>query len=205
MARHRRTPLRLHRGSFGPHLIVSRMVGSNHALVFFDPYHLRPATYHLVALHRPQRAMYRVLAGCIGNQNDRHRQSFPRRTVRVNAVGMALHDRFNGNFLLGEPGSDRRGGSGQIARNRATGRPNGLARIPRATSAMSATTADAVAAPPAPGPTSVIGGIPAPSMVTALVTPITCAIEDDFGTMVGCTRCSIPFAVRTATPSSLTR
>ena len=53
--------------------------------------------------------------------------------------------------------------------------------------------------------TVVIGGMPSPSMVTALVTPITCAIEDDLGTMVGCTRCSMPFAVRTATPSSFTR
>ena len=35
-------------------------------------------------------------------------------------------------------------------------------------------------------------------MVTALVTPITCAIEDERGTIVGCTRCSMPVAVRTA-------
>src|SRR5882724_4434461 len=40
---------------------------SDHALVLFDPYHLRPATDHLVALHRLQRAIYRVLAGGIGN------------------------------------------------------------------------------------------------------------------------------------------
>ena len=30
------------------------------------------------------------------------------------------------------------------------------------------------------------------SIVTALVTPITCAIAESFGTMVGCTRCSMP-------------
>ena len=59
--------------------------------------------------------------------------------------------------------------------------------------------------PPAPGPTSVIGAMPSASMVTALVTPITCAIGETLGTMVGCTRCSMPFSVRTATPSSLTR
>ncbi len=42
-------------------------------------------------------------------------------------------------------------------------------------------------------------------MVTALVTPITWAMADDFGTMVGWTRCSMPAAVASATPSSLMR
>src|SRR6202030_1122371 len=46
---------------------------SDHALVFFDPYHLRPATDHLVALYRLQRAVDRVFAGGIGNQDNRHR------------------------------------------------------------------------------------------------------------------------------------
>src|ERR1700722_10617505 len=64
--------LRLHCGSLGPRIIVSRIVRSDiivfllahdlfgnpvptfpdHALVFFDPYHLRPAADHLVALNR---------------------------------------------------------------------------------------------------------------------------------------------------------
>ena len=60
---------------------------------------------------------------------------------------------------------------------------------------MSATTADAVAMPPAPGPTSVIGGMPSASMVTALVTPITWAMAESLRTMVGCTRCSMPLSV----------
>src|SRR5471032_1828338 len=47
------------------------------ALVLFDPYHLRPAADNLVALHGLQRPVYRILAGGIGNQNDRHRRSFP--------------------------------------------------------------------------------------------------------------------------------
>ena len=64
--------------------------------------------------------------------------------------------------------------------------------------------ADAVASPPAPGPTSVIGAIPSASMEIALVTPMTWAMALSRGTMVGCTRCSMPWAVRTATPSSLT-
>jgi hypothetical protein len=51
----------------------------------------------------------------------------------------------------------------------------------------------------------VIGARPSASTVTALVTPRTCAIADSFGTMVGCTRCSIHASVRTATPNSLTR
>jgi len=88
----------------------------DHALVFFDPYHLRPAADHLVALNGLQRAIDRVLAGRIGNQNDRHRRSFLRCAVLVNAVGMALHDRFNGNFLLGQPGGDGGGGAGAAIR-----------------------------------------------------------------------------------------
>src|ERR1700704_3062493 len=109
----------LHGGSSGPHIIISRIVRSDCALVFFDPYHLWPASDDLVALHRMKRAVYRVLAGCIGNQNDRHRRSFPRRARCVNTVTMALHDRFDGNFLLREPGSDGRGGTGEIASHQA--------------------------------------------------------------------------------------
>ena len=52
---------------------------------------------------------------------------------------------------------------------RAAGRPNGGVRTPRAISARSETTAEAVAMPPAPGPTSVIGASPSASTVTALV------------------------------------
>ena len=85
------------------------------------------------------------------------------------------------------------------------GRPNGAARTPRAMSAMSATTAEAVAMPPAPGPTSVTGGMPSASMVTALVTSMTWAIAESFRTMVGCTRCSMPISVFTATTRSLMR
>ena len=88
---------------------------------------------------------------------------------------------------------------------RAAGRPNGGVRTPRAMSARSETIAEAVAMPPAPGPTSVIGVSPSASTVTALVTPMTWAMADSFGTMVGCTRCSMPASVRTATPNSLTR
>src|SRR6202163_2830577 len=114
-----KTPLNFTAGLFGLPPIVSHLVRSGHALVFFDPYHLRPATDHLVALHRLQRAVYRVFAGGIGNQDDRHRRSFPRRAVRVNAIGMALHDRFNGNLLLRKPGRDSSGGAGEIARHQA--------------------------------------------------------------------------------------
>ena len=91
------------------------------------------------------------------------------------------------------------------APDRATGRPKGAERMPRAMSAMSATTAEAVAMPPAPGPTRVSSLTASASTVTALVTPMTCAIAEDWGTMVGCTRCSTPCGVRWATPSSFTR
>src|ERR1700728_1793109 len=109
--------LRLHCGSFGPHIIASRIVRSDQTLILFDPYHLRPAADHLVALHRLQRAVDRILAGGIGDQNDRHRRSFPRHAAGVNAVGMALHNRFNGNFLLGEPGGGGCGSASQIPRH----------------------------------------------------------------------------------------
>src|ERR1700756_4564944 len=72
-------------------------------------------------------------------------------------------------------------------------------------SPISETTADAVAKPPAPGPTSVIGAIASTSTVTAFVTPITWAIAVSFGTMVGCTRCSMPLSVLTATPRNFRR
>ena len=61
-----------------------------------------------------------------------------------------------------------------------------------ATSAISATTAEAVASPPAPGPIRVSSFTASASIVTALVTPITWAIAEVFGTIVGCTRCSMP-------------
>ena len=73
-----------------------------------------------------------------------------------------------------------------------TGRPKGGRALPRATSAMSATTAEAVASPPAPGPIRVSSFTASASIVTALVTPITWAMAEVLGTMVGCTRCSMP-------------
>ncbi len=72
MGRHRLTPLRRHSGSRGPHHRFTR-VRSDVALVLFDPYHLRPAADHLVALHRLQRAMDRILGGGVGDQDDRNR------------------------------------------------------------------------------------------------------------------------------------
>src|SRR5258707_1792907 len=111
--------LKASRRVFQPHIMVSRIVRPDHALVFFDPYHLRPAADHLVMLNCLQRAVYRVLAGCIGNENDRNRRSFLRRAICVNSVGMALHDRFDGNLLFCEPGCDRRGSTGQITRHQA--------------------------------------------------------------------------------------
>src|ERR1700738_2153908 len=98
--------LELHGESFDPQPTVSHTVRSDHALVFFDPDHLRPAADHLVVLHRLQRAVYRVLAGRIGDQNDRHRRSFSRRAVGVNTIGMALHDRFDRYLLFRKPGRD---------------------------------------------------------------------------------------------------
>src|SRR5258707_3323086 len=84
----------LYNGSCGPPSIIRARA----ALVFLDPYHLRPAGDHLVALHRLQRAIDRVLAGGIGDQDDRHLRSFPLRWRGVNAIVVALHDRFDRDF-----------------------------------------------------------------------------------------------------------
>ena len=72
-------------------------------------------------------------------------------------------------------------------------------------STRSAATAEAVASPPAPGPTSVSSPIASPSIDTALRTPIVWASGALLSTMVGWTRCSTPWGVRSATPSSLMR
>ena len=102
---------------------------------------------------------------------------------------------FPGARTLIAPPSWRCIGAFLLVVSRADGRPNGAVRTPRAISPMSDTTADAVAAPPAPGPTSVIGAMASASMVTALVTPMTCAIALSFGSMQGWTRCSTPCCI----------
>src|SRR6202043_3060587 len=85
--------------------------------ILFDPYHLRPAADHLVALHRLQRAMHRILVGRIGDQNDRHRCGLAGGWRDANPVGMTLRYRFDGNVLLGEARCDRRRTGGVIARH----------------------------------------------------------------------------------------
>ena len=77
--------------------------------------------------------------------------------------------------------------------------------MPRAMSTMSLATAEAVAFEPAPGPTSSSVPTKSPSIATPLVTPATSAMAESFGTMAGCTRCSMPLSVIVATPSSLMR
>ena len=110
---------------------------------------------------------------------------------------MALDDRFHRNVLFGQPLGDGGRGARLVARQqpdviaalmalhrrlahrgklrRWAGRTARCApRAPRRRCRTS--TAEAVAAPPAPGPTSVSGLMPSASMVTALVTPITWAM-----------------------------
>src|SRR5947209_15462027 len=72
----------------------------DHALVLFNPYHLRAAGDHLVVLHRLERAMHRVLMGRIGDQDHRHRRWFSVSAAVDISVRMALHDRLDGEFLL---------------------------------------------------------------------------------------------------------
>ena len=57
---------------------------------------------------------------------------------------------------------------------------------------MSPSTAEAVASPPAPGPTRVSSRTRSALIATALVTPFTSASAVVLATMVGWTRVSIP-------------
>jgi len=83
-------------------------------------------------------------------------------------AAVTLHDRLERDVLLRQSLGDGRGGARFVDRkeadvvtaligafllvvSRAEGRPNGAVRTPRAMSPISATTADAVAGPPAPG------------------------------------------------------
>src|SRR5215475_3756891 len=92
----------------------------NRALILLDPYHLRPSADHLVALDRLQGAVNCVLMRGVGDQQHGHRRTFPFRLTSVNStIGMALHDRFNRNLLLGKPCCNGRGGSGVVARHQA--------------------------------------------------------------------------------------
>src|SRR5438477_563702 len=78
-----------------------------------------PSIGNLFSSRRIERAIHRVLAGCIGNQNHRHRRSLVRGPTCIQAIAMALHDRFDGYLLLRETRSDGRGGAGKIARHQA--------------------------------------------------------------------------------------
>src|SRR6516165_6142 len=79
-----------------------RAIVLTHALVLFDPDHLRPAADHLVALHGGERAMHCILVGGIGNQQHRHRRRLSHRWHRLASVRVALHDGFDGNLLFGK-------------------------------------------------------------------------------------------------------
>ena len=179
------------------------------------------------SLHDPvgdrqrQRLADRGLRRRVRDQHHRHDLGSRR------ALGRALlHDRLERNLALAHAGGDRghrrrggrprraarnsrlRGAASARARRLRARRPAGRTparQSPRAMSTMSAATAEAVASPPAPGPTSVSEPIASPSIVTALSTPMVCASGSDLATMVGCTRCSTPCGVRSATPSSLMR
>src|SRR5665811_437110 len=55
------------------------------------------------------------------------------------------------------------------------------------------------------GPINMTSPTKSPSMATQFETPSTLAMAVSLGTMVGCTRCSMPLSVRSPTPSSLMR
>jgi len=68
----------------------------------------------------------------------------------------------------------------------------------------SATTADAVSMPPAPGPSSVISRIASPWSITALNAPSTAARGCERSTNAGCTRTSTFPSTRLAIPTRRT-
>ena len=68
----------------------------------------------------------------------------------------------------------------------------------------SATTADAVSIPPAPGPSSVISRIASPWSITALKAPSTAASGCERSTNAGCTRTSTASSTSVAMPTSRT-
>jgi len=131
-----------------------------------------------------------------------------------------LHDRFQRDVLFAHAGGDCRHRAGPVldgeadviaalvgaARNalglfeeeRRGARTPGVT-MPRAISAMSAATAEARRLAPAPGPISVNSPTASPSIVTALTDAHYLGDRRGLATMVGCTRCSIPRAVRSAT------
>ena len=165
------------------------------------------ALHDAVRERQVERLADRCLRRGVGDQHDRH----SRRRVFGRAF---LHDRLERNLrspMRVAIAADRAGAVGDgeahviaalvaLHRERARLRQridraaeSGTTR-PRATSAISAATAEAVASPPAPGPTSVSEPTASPSIVTALSTPMVCASGCDLATIVGCTRCSMPCA-----------
>src|SRR6185312_14936050 len=75
---------------------VNHLTRNRHDLasILFDPDDLRPAADHLVALDGFQGTIYRILMGCVGNQDHRYLRSLAPGAGKVNPVGVALHDRF---------------------------------------------------------------------------------------------------------------
>src|ERR1700748_2426820 len=74
--------------------------GSAAASILVDPDHLRPARDHLVLLHGGQRAIHRVLMRGIGDQEHGYGRCLPR-LCRLSAIGVTLHDGFDGDLLFG--------------------------------------------------------------------------------------------------------
>src|SRR6201994_270393 len=96
-----------------------RAIRLDRASILLDPYHLRPANDHLVFLHGGERPMHGIFMRGVGDQDDRHRRSIFCRAPDVRAVGMALHDRFQRNLLLGKPCGDGGCRAGEVARHQA--------------------------------------------------------------------------------------
>src|SRR6516162_2048008 len=137
---------------------------------FLDPDDLRFTQDHLIAANRGKRLAHGVLGGRIGNQDHRHRLARAAGDIAAmrRLAAVTLHDRLERDVLLRQSLGDGRGGARFVYRkeadvvtaligafllvvSRAEGRPNGAVSTPRAMSPISATTADAVAGPPAPG------------------------------------------------------
>ncbi len=157
---------------------------------------------------RRQRLAHRILGRRIGDEDDRHRLGGACRIVAPvrPLAAMALHDRFQRNLLLGKARRDGRERC-PACRPRAGGCSSRLRGAASAPSRSSARRADGAAERRRAHAARDVADVgdhrrrgrhaagagtdqrdrvnPSASMVTALVTPITCAIAESFGTMVG--------------------
>src|ERR1700733_13851816 len=216
---------RMRRSSSSADVVLVTVEDANSDRFAFDADNLGSLAHEPIFDSPRKRLPDRRFGGAVGHQHDR-RDSGRGRLF----CGSLLHDRLERNELLAHPRRDRPhcartvndGEAHVIAalmplhrhairlykrRSRPTKRRHsGPARdVNDVPSHSRRSRIAARPSPPAPGPTKVSSPIASPSIETALSTPMVWASGALLATIVGCTRCSTPWAVRSATPRSLMR